>query len=580
MVFPQQFLNELKTHIALPDLISSYIKLERNGREYKGLCPFHKEKTPSFHVVEHKDFFHCFGCGAHGDIVGFTMRIENLNFLDAIERLALRAGLDMPAYDKQKTEEIKKQKYDEYAICHAAADIFSAYLYTPSGKDALEYLYQRGINDDVIARFHIGYCDNNISIKEKLQDIYDNDRKLIDLGLLRKDSPQYYRNFFNKRIIIPITDRQGRYIAFGGRIVPIYDHGKSPKYINSPETTIFQKGKTLYNIYHARQAAINEPVIIAEGYMDVIALVEAGFNASIAPLGTALGEDQISLIWRMADVAYICLDGDNAGKKAALRAAERALNVLRAGKTLFFIFLPQNEDPDSFIKKSGVVAFDKLRDNAQSLESFLFDSMIDECGVERPDQQALLDKKIEFYTTQIKDNHIKKRYRDDWRHRLYNLLYDRKKYSASYKKKTQTNHQSLIGMGNKIHYQRQKKILQDLYHHPQLIGEFCEALAMIEFFADLQPAAQALIDLYYQALHNQEDIKIQNINNKQLNILLQSPISSYNLLDTMIASDIGQARQDTLEFIQFEFEKQNKPYLDETRKKNLDNDNTILTDRQ
>lgn len=566
MAFPQEFLYQLKNRIALSDLISSYVKLERSGREYQGLCPFHQEKTPSFRVVEHKDFFHCFGCGAHGDIVGFIMRIENLNFSDAVERLAMRAGLEMPQYDRTEYKQKQQKTSDYYDICRMASDVFHRYLYkSQQSAEALNYLHQRGINDEVIARFHIGYCDENLDLTTQININNHDDviEKMLALGLIKKNQHSGYRNFFNKRIIIPITDRQGRDIAFGGRILPIFDNDKSPKYLNSPESDIFHKGRTLYHFYHARQAAIQQPLIIAEGYMDVIALVNAGFEAAVAPLGTAMNPDHIALIWRVKDDAYICLDGDNAGKKAAMRAAEAALQVLKAGKTLFFVFLPNNEDPDSFLKKSGIEAFTTLMEQALSLNDFIFKNITEELGWQRPDQQAAIDKRIDIYANMISDSQIQKRYRDDWRNKLYQLLRENRNYhyqKQQYKAKKPPPQTSLMDVVGRMRYKRQMLILSILYHYPQLVGEYSESLAYIEFYDDLAAIYQQFINIYYDHDHESNAIKLHDFINKRLNNDDKKVISQTDSYILMQIDSLEEAHRNLNEIIDLEQRSLNDKY--------------------
>src|SRR5947208_6229812 len=327
MAFPPGFLDELRNRIPLGDLVGRRVRLTRRGREQAGLCPFHNEKTPSFYVVEDKGFFHCFGCGAHGDAIGFLMRADNLDFIEAVERLAGEAGIAVPQQTPQDREWAQRQKTLSEALA-AAANLYEAQLWAPAGARAREYLTARGLDEETIRRFRLGWAtDDRQALRRALAGDFP-EALLHEAGLLRtlEDGANPY-DYFRGRVMFPIGDRAGRVIAFRAR-TPGDDQ---PKYPNSPDTPVFEKGRVLYAWAAARATAAREPdnpVIVAEGYMDVIALHRAGFGTAVAPLGTALTELQLRELWRLAPEPVLCFDGDTPGQRSALRALDRALPFL------------------------------------------------------------------------------------------------------------------------------------------------------------------------------------------------------------------------------------------------------------
>src|SRR5215469_12727372 len=370
MAFPPRFLDELRQRVSLAEVVGRRVKLIRRGREFTGLCPFHNEKTPSFSVVEDKGFYHCFGCGAHGDVIGFSMQAENLSFPEAVEQLARRAGLEVPQETHEERERAERHATLQTAV-DAACAFFEKMLHGPEGRGARAYLEGRGLDDAAIRRFRLGFApDGRDKLKRAVMSSTVPEALLLEAGLLRKpegggESYDYFRN----RVIFPIGDRRGRIIAFGGRVM---DDGQ-PKYLNSPDTPLFQKGRVLYGWALARVAAAKDPsAIVVEGYMDVIALHRAGFTTAVAPLGTALTERQIEELWRLAPEPVLCFDGDSAGQRAASRALARALPILKPGMSLRFAILPPSEDPDSLILHHGASAMRELLDRAQPLAEVLW----------------------------------------------------------------------------------------------------------------------------------------------------------------------------------------------------------------
>ncbi|HYS48817.1 MAG TPA: DNA primase, partial [Xanthobacteraceae bacterium] len=345
MRFPPQFLDELRIRLPVSEVVGRRVKLKKAGREWKGLSPFNQEKTPSFTVNDQKGFFHDFSSGKHGDIFGFVMETEGLTFPEAVERLAGLAGLPMPTVSKEAEarEERRKTLHD---VVELAAKFFEATLAARAGAKARGYLADRGIQPATQLKFRLGYAPpERYALKEHLGAQGISVPDMVEPGLLiAGEDIALPFDRFRDRVIFPISDFRGRVIAFGGRAL---GDDVQAKYLNSPETPLFHKGASLYNGAAARAAAHQGARVIAvEGYVDVIAMVTAGYEATVAPLGTALTEDQLALLWRMADEPVLCFDGDQAGRRAAYRAVDLALPQLKPGKSLHFAMLPEGQDPD------------------------------------------------------------------------------------------------------------------------------------------------------------------------------------------------------------------------------------------
>lgn len=407
MAFPPQFLEELRSRVALAGVVGRKVRLSKRGREYVGLCPFHNEKTPSFTVNEDKGFYHCFGCGAHGDVVSFEMHASHLSFPDAVERLAAEAGLQPPAPTPQERETAKRQA-SLYDACEAACTFFEQQLRQPAGRHAHDYLTGRGLDEGTIARFRLGFSpDSRDSLKAALKRAGMDERLLLDAGLIiaRDDGSTYDR--FRGRVMFPITDRRGRVVAFGGRVLG----DGQPKYLNSPDTPLFHKGSLLYGLAQARvPAAEAGTVIAAEGYMDVIALHKAGLANAVAPLGTALTEAQIREMWRLAPEPIVCLDGDAAGQRAAARAALRALPILKPGLSLRFALLPAPEDPDSLIRSGGAAAMRAVLDAAEPLFEVVWRILTTGRATDTPERRAAVEKEFREQVATIADPAVRKEY--------------------------------------------------------------------------------------------------------------------------------------------------------------------------
>jgi len=426
VAFPPSFLDELRHRISLVGLIGRRVKLVRRGREFAGLCPFHHEKTPSFYVVEDKSFFHCFGCGAHGDVIGFAMRADNLDFIEAIERLAGEAGLTVPQATPQERERAQRQKTLLEAT-EAAATFYEQQLWAPTAARAREYLHRRGIDRDTIRSFRLGWApDDRQALRRGLGAEFP-DALLVEAGLLRRPESGEPADYFRNRVMYPITDRAGRVIAFGGRALG----DAQPKYLNSPDSALFEKGRVLYGWSAARAAIIRggeagklaatAGAIVTEGYMDVIALHRAGFATAVAPLGTALTEFQLHELWRLTPEPVLCFDGDTAGQRAATRAMQRALPLLRPGQSLRFASLPAGEDPDSLIRQAGRDAFGEILAAARPLSTVLWESELGARGLDTPERRADLDRRLMDHVGLIADRTVQAEYRRFLRDRLFDL---------------------------------------------------------------------------------------------------------------------------------------------------------------
>ena len=416
MTFPPQFLDEIRARIPLEGVIGKRVRLLRRGRELLGLCPFHKEKTPSFTVNEDKGFFHCFGCGAHGDVIGFVMRDEGLSFPEAVERLAGDAGLSMPARDP-RAEARERERHSLYGVVEAAAAWFEAELAGPRGVAARRYLDIRGVDEEARAHFRLGYApDSRTALRTKLERDGVTEAMMLDAGLViapEENRTPYDR--FRGRVIFPICDRRGRVVAFGGRALG----DGQPKYLNSPETPLFAKGSLLYGQHLAAPAAHKAGRVIAvEGYMDVIALHQAGIAWAVAPLGTALTEQQLELLWRLAEEPVLCFDGDEAGARAAARAVERALPQLNAKRSLRFATLPSGQDPDTMVRDRGRQAMAEIVDAAIPLSDQLWRMALAGRALDTPEARARVNKLLQDQIARIPDRDLGFRYREDFRQRL------------------------------------------------------------------------------------------------------------------------------------------------------------------
>ena len=417
MRFTPQFLDELRARLPVSEVVGRRVKLKKTGREFKGLSPFQQEKSPSFTVNDQKGFYHDFSSGKHGDIISFLMETEGVGFTEAVERLASMAGLALPAVtpDAARHEQRRKTLYD---VMELAAKFFADTLASRAGAKARGYLGDRAISPATQLQFRIGYAPGErFALKEHLGNAGIPTEDMIEAGLLvtGDDIPVPYDRF-RDRVMFPIADLRGRVIAFGGRAL---EKDVAAKYLNSPETPLFHKGDNLYNLAPARLATHNgAALVVVEGYVDVIAMVGAGFAASVAPLGTALTENQLALLWKMADEPILCFDGDKAGQKAAWRAADLALPHLKPGKSLRFALLPEGQDPDDLARSGGRGAIEEVIGAARGLADVIWSRETEGGTFATPERRAALEARIGELSNGIRDEVVRRYYRQDLAERL------------------------------------------------------------------------------------------------------------------------------------------------------------------
>ncbi|MFC0179696.1 DNA primase [Thorsellia kenyensis] len=370
---PSDFISDLLARVDIVDVIDSRVKLKKRGNNHIACCPFHQEKTPSFSVSQSKQFFHCFGCGESGNAIGFLMKYDRLDFVDAIEELASSQGLDVPYESSNGKNRLQRDtKVNLYELMDKISQFYQIQLTYPTAEAANTYLNNRGVSSEIIAKYQIGFASKN-SLINRIKDRAEQFETLSLLGMLGQNEDKKYYERFRDRIMFPIRDKRGRTIGFGGRVI----ENILPKYLNSPETVLFQKSKHLYGFYEAiNSSPPPSKIIIVEGYMDVVALAQFGVINSVATLGTATSKEHLQLLFRSVDTVICCYDGDKAGRDAAYRALQAALPILEDGKQIQFTFLPEGEDPDTLVRKIGKTQFEQLLDDAMGYDEFLFETLI------------------------------------------------------------------------------------------------------------------------------------------------------------------------------------------------------------
>ncbi len=521
MNFPPDFLDEIRSRFAVSDIVGRRVKLQRRGREFVGLSPFNPEKTPSFTVNDQKGFYHCFSSGKNGDIFTFVMETEGLSFPEAVEKLAGEASIPMPKQSPDDAEREEKRQ-GIYEILEEAARFFEVRLQGKDGTAARQYIKDRGLEAPTIKRFRIGYAPagrkvlrEHFTAKGVSLDL------LIEAGLLigGEDIKEPYDRF-RDRVIFPISNIKGEVIAFGGRAL---NPDIPAKYLNSPETPVFHKGAILYNHAAARKAAYeSQGVIVCEGYMDVIALAMAGFDNAVAPLGTALTERQLQLLWRMAPEPVLCFDGDKAGLKAAWRALDLALAELQPGRSLRFALLPEGLDPDDLICQHGSMAMAEVLEKAVPMADMLWSREMRSGVWDTPERRAELERRLESKVASINDHKVRHHYQTDLRSRLKNLWGrtqsggrgtggggfkgwtgggGRQSFAAARRrlKGTTALKQSLIGRNQGFYgaaaQGREAFLLLSVIDNPQLLDRYAEKLAGIDLTSnELDSLRQAILD--------------------------------------------------------------------------------------
>ncbi|MCQ9060683.1 DNA primase [Vibrio sp. 378] len=393
---PRSFIDDLLARLDIVDIIDARVKLKKKGKNYGACCPFHNEKTPSFSVSQEKQFYHCFGCGAHGNAIDFLMEFDRLEFVEAIEELASYLGLDVPREQRgggngsfqSGPQASSSEKRNLYDLMGSIAQFYRNQLKQPASKVAIEYLKDRGLSGEIVQKFGIGYvADEWDLVRKNFGQNKENQDMLVTGGMLIENDKGNRYDRFRGRVMFPIRDRRGRVIGFGGRVLG----DGTPKYLNSPETPIFHKGKELYGLYEVLQAYREPPqILVVEGYMDVVALAQYGVDYSVASLGTSTTGDHLQVLFRQTSTVVCCYDGDRAGREAAWRAMENALPYLTDGRQLKFMFLPDGEDPDSYIRQNGKQAFEQQVSNAMPLSEFMFSSLTQQVDMSTKEGMAKL----------------------------------------------------------------------------------------------------------------------------------------------------------------------------------------------
>lgn len=420
MKFSDSFLDEIRARLPVSQVVSRRVPLKRAGREWKGLSPFNREKTPSFTVNDQKGFYHCFSSGKHGDVFTFLMETEGLSFPEAVERLAGEAGLELPKPDPQ-FERVAKERLGLFDALEAAARLFEEALMTREGREALSYAERRGLSPQTLTEFRIGFAPSSKDVlKGALLKKGFTETQLLEAGLLvRPDDGRATYDRFRNRLTIPILDAKSRVIAFGARAL---DAASEPKYLNSPETRLFDKGSMVFNFARARKAAFeNGELVVVEGYMDVIALYQAGFTNAVATLGTAFTERQMEQLWLLAPEPIICFDGDKAGEAAAARAIDRMLPNLREGHSFRFAFLPQGSDPDDLVRTKGRGALAECLAAARPLIDMVWLRERSAQAIDTPERRAAFEGRLEHLLAEIGNARVRDHYRREVKNRLFAL---------------------------------------------------------------------------------------------------------------------------------------------------------------
>ncbi len=488
MTLSPQWLDELRSRTLLSALLGRTVKLTKAGREFKGCCPFHNEKTPSFYVNDEKGFYHCFGCSAHGDAIRWMTDQRGLPFMEAVKELAQAAGMEVPAADPRDVERAARAN-SLYDVMTAAAEWFSLQLQGIEGAEARAYLDRRRIGQEAVQRFAMGYApDSRGKLKTALARF--GEEALIEAGLLIKVDDKESYDRFRGRLMIPIRDPRGRVIAFGGRILGAGE----PKYLNSPDTPLFDKGHTLYNLDLAAPVSRKSGrILVVEGYMDVIALAQAGLGEAVAPLGTALTEHQLERLWRQAEVPILCFDGDSAGQKASIRAALRALPGLAPGRSLGFATLPPGQDPDDLVRGGGIAAMNALLAEPEPLVERLWRHERDASPLRTPEDRAGLRRRLTEHAQTIANPDVRAQYLAEFRGRFESQFLNRapagRRPQSSYRKfferPVSAASRGISGQGIAPVYAR--AILAGLLHHPAMLltcGESVSALAIEDMELD------------------------------------------------------------------------------------------------
>ncbi len=488
MALPAAFLDELRARTPMHALVARRVQLKKSGRNWTGCCPFHNEKSPSFYVYE--DGFHCFGCGAHGDAITFVMQTQGSPFIDAVESLAAEAGLEVPQASPRAIE-VEQERLGLHAVMEAAQAEFVRLLHTRDGEAGLAYLRGRGLSEATIAAFGLGWSgEGRGSLTAVLARAGIDARQMEEAGLLRPDENGPARELYWQRVTYPIRDRRGRTISFGGRTLG----DAKPKYINGPETRLFQKKHTLYALDLAREGVRRGPLVVAEGYMDVIALHQAGFGGAVAPLGTALGAEQLEALWRLSPMPTLCFDGDAAGARAAARVAELCLPLLTPERSLRLATLPAGKDPDDLVRSQGPTAFQAVLDGARPLVDTLFD-VLREGGGETPEARAAFRGRLEAAAGRIADKSLAQEYRSALIGRFFATRPDRRpgKQGGRVPAGRGARAPRTPAPAEAVQHERARCLAAILLRHPALLHDVEEAWASLALPPALERVRDAIL---------------------------------------------------------------------------------------
>ena len=484
MAVSPEFIEDLRQRVPLSDVVGRRVKLIRKGRRHSGLCPFHAEKTPSFSVVDDDGFYHCFGCGVHGDAISFLREMDGLEFMEAVERLAEMAGLAVPRTVPQDPA-ASRQRKAALDILEETTLFFEAALRRDDGRDATRYLKQRGLDSAIVKTYRIGYSPR-MGLRAALKDKGFSDEDMLAAGVIRKsDRDGSLYDYFRDRVMFPIENRQGKVIAFGARALG----DAQPKYLNSGEGPTFSKKAVLYGWVQAREGLRrNLPLVVAEGYMDVIAIHHSGAAAAVAPLGTALTPEQIALLWKLHDEPVLCFDGDAAGQRAQTRALERILPLLEPGRSARLAVLPEGKDPDDLIVASGPEGFRKVIGTARSLVDSLWEQVQAKFDIRQPEARAQFWQAVRGHVRSIGNNQVRSAYGDEIESRIAAMRNQIRGISSMVAPRRASRPQT--GLIN-----RHRAVVALLLAHPSLVSANFEALSMLDSGdQSLESLKKALID--------------------------------------------------------------------------------------
>lgn len=548
MRFPPHILDEIRARLPVSSVVGRRVQLKKAGREWKGLSPFKAERTPSFFVNDQKGFYKCFASGEHGDIFTFVMKTEGLEFVEAVERLAADAGVVLPKPEPRSQRDVEQvdERARMLALVEASARFFEGQLAASAGQEARRYLERRGLSRETIERFRLGYAPGGREIlKAYLAKEGFSVKEMAASGMViaGEDISVPYDRFRN-RVMFPIEDLKGKVIAFGGRAL---DPDAPAKYLNSPETPLFHKGNQLYNIHRARPVAFETSrIVVVEGYMDVVALDQAGFQAAVAPLGTALTEAQVQLLWRVVPEPVLCFDGDGAGQRAAFRAVDTILPMLKPGISAQFAFLPDGLDPDDLVRSQGAAAFEAILARTKALFDVMWERELAAQPMSTPEQRAAMEQRLKALVGKIADGTVRAHYEQEARQTLWSLnravvrelagggpqrgrsegriggrqnnvqtdwrVRERARLPQKGRPPANAVAASGSGLAGRLSQlpTREALILKALINHPWLIEEHAERLAAMEFTAT---AASELKDAVLAALVEQIPLDSAGIRN-------------------------------------------------------------------